>query len=118
MLNVTIKNTKKYGRGLYATRDFKKGEIIERSPLVVLNEVDSKVIHVTILCLYAFEFNKKLAAIALGNGSLFNHSKRPNVIYDSKGKEMIFRASKGIKKGEQLFIDYGYDPIRYKEYYK
>ena len=112
MLNVIVKNTKKYGRGLYATRNFKKGEIIEISPVVVIEKSDTHTIEATALNLYVFEWNKHSSALALVHGSLFNHSNRSNVSYMNsfRTKEIVFITTKKIKKGAQLFIDYGYDP--------
>lgn len=112
MVNVIIKNSKKYGRGLYATRNFKKGEIIEISPVVIVEKSDVHTIEATVLNLYVFEWNKNTSALALGNGSLFNHSKRSNVSYMNsfRTKEIVFVTTRKIKKGQQLFIDYGYDP--------
>lgn len=112
MANVTVKNTKKYGRGLYAVRNFKKGEIIEIAPVVVIDKMDADTIETTMLNLYVFEWNKNSSALALGNGSLFNHSNKSNVSYMNsfRTKEIVFMTTRKIKKGEQLFIDYGYDP--------
>ena len=112
MSNVAIKNTKKYGRGLYATRNFKKGEIIEVSPVVTLDKMDTKTICDTAINMYVFGWSKDCSAFALGNGSLFNHSKKSNVSYMNsfRTKEIVFTANKKIKRGQQLFIDYGYDP--------
>jgi len=118
MSNVVIKNTKKFGRGLYAVRDFKKGEIIEVSQVIVLDEVNTRICDATILGLYLFQWGKKEnhTALALGHGSLFNHSFKANVKYEGNSKEMVFTAARNIQKGKQLFIDYGYDPTMYKGY--
>ena len=35
MLPICIKDTGKYGKGIYATRDIKTGELIEVSPVLV-----------------------------------------------------------------------------------
>jgi len=112
MSNIVVKNTKKYGRGLYAVRDFKKGEIVEVAPVVVIDKMDADTIETTMLNLYVFEWNKSSSALALGHGSLFNHSNKSNVCYMNsfRAKEIVFMTTRKIKKGEQLFIDYGYDP--------
>ena len=108
-----IKNTKKYGRGLYSLVNLSKGQCVEESEVVILNDIDSKMIESTDLNMYSFAW-KSGSAIALGKGSLFNHSKTPNVTYfnDYEDKVIYFIAIRDIKKGEQLFIDYGYDPIK------
>lgn len=113
MTNLIIKNTKKYGRGLYATRNFKKGEIIETSPILLIEKTDIGSIETTVLNTYVFEWTKNASALALGHGSLFNHSPKSNVAYMNsfRTKEIFFITTKNIKKGQQLFIDYGYDPL-------
>jgi SET domain-containing protein len=108
-----IKNTKKYGRGLYATRSIKKGEIVETSPIVSIDKREAGLISSTLLNVYVFEWNKDSSALALGNGSLFNHSsKKSNVSYMNSflTKEIVFISNQNIKKGQQLFINYGYEP--------
>jgi uncharacterized protein len=111
---VQIRTTRKYGKGLYATKNIKKGEIVEISPVVVLDKCDSGTLSSTKLNVYVFEWNKSSSALALGVGSLFNHcsNHRLNVTYmNSFGtKEIVFMTSRSVKKGEQLFINYGYDP--------
>jgi len=108
----TVKVTKKYGRGLYASRNIKRGDIVEMSPVLVVDKYDAGKINDTLVNVYVFEWNKESSALAFGYGSLFNHSKKPNVTYMNsfQSREILFMASKDIKKGEQLFINYGYEP--------
>lgn len=108
-----IKNTKKYGRGLYSTKNIKKGDIVEISPIVVLDKYEAQKITDTLLNVYVFEWSKEGSALALGKGGLFNHSRTSNISYMNsfRTKEIFFIATKNIKKGTQLFIDYGYDPL-------
>lgn len=105
-----IKETHKLGRGVFATQNFKKGDIVESSPVIVVNNTSA--LRSTILNTYIFDWNRESLAIALGNGSLFNHSKKANVTYNPsyQSKIILFVAKRDIKKGQQLFIDYGYDP--------
>lgn len=113
-MSLVLKNTKKYGRGVYATRSIKTGEVVETSPVLTIDNWEADRIGSTIFNRYVFEFNdgyKKGTALALGLGSLFNHSKNRNITYknDLKNKTINFIATRDIKKGEQLFINYGYD---------
>lgn len=107
-----VKTTKKYGRGLYANKNIKKGEIINISPVLVIEKSEANKIVDTILNIYVFEWSKDASALSFGYGSLFNHSKKPNVTYmnNFSTKEIFFITSRNIKKGEQLFINYGYEP--------
>jgi SET domain-containing protein len=99
-------------RGLLATEDIKKGQIIERCPLILIPYSQEEVIDKTILKKYYFEWTREYIAIALGYGSLINHSYTPNVKYfhDYKNTLLTFRAIKAITAGEELFINYNWDP--------
>lgn len=111
-MKVSVKKVKGMGRGLFATKDLRKGELVETSPVVILDKQSSRRIYGTNLASYVFAWGRDKVAIALGMGSLFNHSAEPNVDWGPKLKKNIitFKANRAIKKGEQLFIDYGYDP--------
>ena len=106
-----LKTTKKYGRGLYSDRDIRKGEVVESSPVLTIDSWESKLLSSTKLNLYVFAWGEG-SAFAFGNGSLFNHSSRHNVTYSNcyETNRIVFRALRNIKKGAQLFINYGYDP--------
>lgn len=106
-----VKKTKKYGRGVYATRDIATGELVEASPVLILDAWEANRLNPTILNCYVFEWdNFDKSAIALGFGSLFNHSTKENLTYSNnyKNKTIEYMALCDIRKGEQLFIDYGY----------
>jgi SET domain-containing protein len=106
------------GRGLYTTENIKKGEVVMKCPVIPLDDYEFQQQKDTIIELYNFDW-KDGSAIALGLGSLFNHNDNPNVTYvnDYKGQSIVFTALCNIRKGSQLFIDYGYDPIiSYNEY--
>ena len=101
------------GRGVFATRKIKKGETIEVCPVILLKGEgdklrDSELYH------YYFLWDKQPdAAIALGFGSLYNHSFSPNATYkkqlNTKTLEII--SIKDIEKNEEITINYNYgDP--------
>lgn len=99
----------KMGRALFASKNIAKGTIIERSPIIILND---EYVKDTPLSLYVYEWREH-CALALGMGSLFNHSNRPNIDYyeDFEHNVLVFEANRNIKIGSQLFINYGYDPV-------
>lgn len=107
-----IKNSRKYGRGVYAARNIKAGELVEASPVLILDEWEANKINPTILNCYVFAWQEdhKESAVAFGLGSLFNHSTRENLTYANnyENRTIEFIALRDIKKGNQLFIDYGY----------
>lgn len=106
---VNIKTTKKYGRGLYASKNLKKGQVIEVCELLVLSQIDTIRVDKTDLKWYVFKYNDVQDCLVLGNGELFNHSNNANVSYQIINNKMYFVAKRNIKKGRQLFTDYNQD---------
>ncbi|WP_429877149.1 SET domain-containing protein [Fictibacillus sp. NRS-1165] len=101
----------RFGRGIFATRNIKKGELIHRAPVIASPKEECKYMIKTVLADYVFNWNDGYA-IALGYGSLFNHSYTPNARYKLKKKELIidFYAYKDIREGEEILVNYNGDP--------
>jgi SET domain-containing protein len=59
-----------------------------------------------------FEWSRGKRAVALGVGSLFNHSTVPNAWWEVvKDKRVLrFYAAKTIAAGEEILVNYGYQP--------
>ncbi|MGE1198566.1 SET domain-containing protein [Priestia megaterium] len=114
MTSIYVKDTQKYGRGIYALRDIKKGELIEVSPIILSPQKDWEHLEKTVLSHYCFQWgiNFTDTAIALGYGSLFNHSYTPNAIYyyDEDNLSIEFYAETDIKKDEEITVNYNGDP--------
>lgn len=98
------------GRAVFTATDITKGSIIEICPIIILSEVDTQRIHSTKLHDYYFQWDaeQKTSAIALGYGSLYNHSEKPNADFELvKGdNEIHIFAIKDIAAGEEVLIDY------------
>ena len=96
------------GRGAFATRDLGNGDVIERCPVLELDERDVGG-ELANYVFYGENEHKRL--LAMGNGMLFNHSSIPNVGYyleeNTLGPELVLYALRAIRKGEELFYNYG-----------
>ena len=111
--NVEVKKTANKGRGVYALRDFKVGEIVEISPVLNITAKERKLLERTILAYYMYPWRStRSGCIALGFGSLYNHSFSPNTDWKQnfKTNSMVYRAVKPIKKGEEITVNYNGEP--------
>jgi len=107
-------------RGMLAIKDIKKGELLEKCPVIVMTAKQEKSVDETSLVKYTYEWTGTDIALVLGYGSLYNHSFQPNADYrkDIKNENMVFRAIKDIKQGEEIFISYKFDPNSKKPFFK
>jgi uncharacterized protein len=103
-----------HGRGMFACRKFLKGELIERAPIVAIDQKKWPNAEKTILSDYAFDWGEKdeHAAIALGYISIYNHSYSPNAQLEQMLDELMMEiiAIKDIEAGEEITINYNGDP--------
>ncbi|GGM39776.1 SET domain-containing protein-lysine N-methyltransferase [Paraliobacillus quinghaiensis] len=100
-----------FNRGVFATRDIKKGEIIHIAPVIPYPNKEHDFIEQTVLDDYVFEYGKNHTAVVLGYGMLFNHSYTPNADYDINFSNHTFEffAHTDIKAGEEALINYNGD---------
>jgi len=114
MKSLEIKNTEHKGSGVFTTRDFREGDLIETCHVIECPEQDTALIDRTFLYNYYFNWGPKhnKVAIALGYGSLYNHSYEPNAVYikDFKKNLLIFKCLKSIQKGEEITVHYRDNP--------
>lgn len=93
-----------------AKTQFARGEIIEVCPLIILPEISKTVDRLKDI---VFEIDKKKDeyGLVLGYGSLYGHSRKPNVdyAYNKRARHMFFIANRPIQLNEELTIDYGSD---------
>jgi SET domain-containing protein len=104
-----IKNS---GRGVFANQNIKMGELIEKCPVIDVPKHDMSNLNESVLVTYFFYFGKKKErlAVALGFGSIYNHSYTPTATYKIKYKEKTidFIALKDIKKDSEITVNYNY----------
>lgn len=98
------------GRGVFAARRFEPNETIEVCPVIALSESDAERLNDTGLYPYYFGWGPdgRAAAIALGYGSLYNHSDEPNAEHrkDPAQDVLWIVATRVISAGEEIFIRY------------
>lgn len=106
MKTKVLKDSRK-GRGLYANSEIRNGEIIEICELIIMKPQEV----LDTLESYVYEYSRDKVAIALGNGSLLNHSDKSNseFYFNYKKRQLTIRAKKNIRAGEEITINYGYD---------
>lgn len=109
-----VKDVDGKGRGVFTDEFIEKGTLIEICPMIVLPAKDRKFIDQTFIFNYYFLWGDKhkQSAIALGYGSLYNHSRSANADYESYYDEAqlhIF-AYRDIEAGEEVTINYNNDP--------
>lgn len=105
----TIENA---GRGVFAKIDIAEGELIENCPVIEVSLKDPANNDDGLLVDNFFYFGDGLA-VALGFGSLYNHSYERNAIYkiNLENKTIDFRAIKPVKEGEEITVNYNFgDP--------
>ncbi|TFY83788.1 hypothetical protein EWM64_g213 [Hericium alpestre] len=99
------------GRGVFATRTITAQTLVEICP-VLLFSAEEYELHgkYTVLDHYTFKWRDGRMALALGLGSLFNHSENPNISYtiDSTTDSIRYTTARRIEPNEELCIFYGH----------
>lgn len=110
--DLKVGESKGRGRGVFAARPFKPGEAVEQCPVVLVPVEQLELVDGLWELSFAWPNGRGKAAVALGFGSLYNHSWEPNARYDAvKGSlEIRFTALRKISKGEEIFVNYNGDP--------
>jgi SET domain-containing protein len=111
---LVVKKTRQRGRGVYTKKAFKKGRVIETCHVIEVSPRESDVAVQTVLNSYWFLWggkgrgSQRSCAIALGFGSLYNHSPKPNAVVRKQVKDGVihFVALRDILPGEEITIDY------------
>ncbi len=110
MPNLYISHHPQKGRGVHCTEDIPKGALIEICHVIVLSKEDAALIHKTHLHDYYFLWDeqKESIAIALGYGSLYNHSSTPYAETESliESNELRIIAIRDIPAGEEITFNY------------
>ncbi len=108
------------GRGVVAERRIAAGELVERSPVVIIPHEQRAAVDPTNVGNYIFLWEpgttgqdiyrqEGRAAIALGYTSLVNHSDKPNCAFTRHFDALVLdlHALRPIEAGEEITFDYG-----------
>ena len=97
-----VKKSNLHGYGVFADKMIRKGDIIEECYMIISRGGDR------ILEDFYFDIHGKYA-IFTGFGIIYNHSEDPNAdyTYNAKRRLATIKASRTIRKGEEIYISYG-----------
>ncbi len=103
-----VKPSRRGGRGVFTAQEIPAGTTIELAAVILLDTADTEVIHDTQLHDYYFLWGEEGSAIALGYGSLYNHSSKPNADFEMEFEDELIRffAARDIAAGEEILICY------------
>jgi SET domain-containing protein len=104
------------GRGVFASRPIVEGTVIERVPVLLIprNQVfdpSNEARRSCRLAWYVYEWcegeEDEHVAVALGYGSLYNHSYHPNAFYRLESPDAIeFISLRRIEADEEITLNY------------
>ena len=105
------------GRGVFAGRLYRKGDVIETCPTLNRHDDDWGGNATTD---YSFGGNNSNSLLALGYGSLYNHSDDASAEYSIQDDDnvMVFKAKRTVKPNEEITVDYGSDWFTSRGYKK
>ncbi len=108
---IEVRKIRSKGRGIFAIAFIPEGTIFEQAPVLVMPAKEVNVAQEdTVLSHYMFAWGKNTVAVALGFGSLYNHSYSPNARYeDVRGQMKNYIAIRDIQEGEEVTINYNGD---------
>jgi len=101
-----------HGFGVFTDETFASGDPIEECPVLVIPSRQRELIDRTVFSGYYYEWGEGEGALALGFGSLYNHSYRPTARYDpaEAGPVLVISATRRINPGTEITINYNGNP--------
>lgn len=106
------------GRGVFARRRIAAGRIVERVPVILIpteqvygcSEMARMAARISwYVFAWGVDEDRPHVVVALGYGSLYNHSYTPNLTFRCIAPDaMEFRSSQAIARGEELTINYNH----------
>jgi len=104
--NLEVKQSKLQGYGVFSREYIRQGEIIEECQVLVITKINDELNN------YYFKWpdaTEERAALPLGYGCIYNHSKTPNASWDTNTQNNLFTitAARDIAEGQEITISYG-----------
>jgi SET domain-containing protein len=107
---IYVAPTEKKGLGVFTHQPILEDDIIEICPIIIIPPEQVAIIDPTIFYHYYFTWDhpENSACIALGYGSIYNHSFSPNaeVVADDSVDSLTIKCIRNIHPGEEICIDY------------
>lgn len=115
---IKLGHSRIHGRGVFASKNIKRGEIIERCPLIQMENRSKYQTDGTVYShMYAqppcdcYECTNHgfLFFMAFGYGMLYNHQDKPNALWKFNYTQLFgdVIAVKDISADEEIFVSYG-----------
>lgn len=104
---VEVRISPLHGKGVFALRDIKQGEVIVKSHMVLVH-INEQLPE--LLATLQFPWTEEYDAICLSDvGSFFNHNEKPSaeiIDRDFENLTQTFAATRNIQAGEEVMIYY------------
>ena len=113
---VDVRLSKGKGRGVFATRRFRAGDIVESAPALLIPKYQIQALAATFLAHYMFTSdNKKNLVIGLGLTSMLNHDDDANAEFFVTSDSVTIKAKRAIPSGLEITINYAWRPQEWAE---
>jgi uncharacterized protein len=107
-----LRSSRIHGIGVFAAAECRLGALLEVSPVLVVCPKHVPALQPTSLYRYFFSWPPAAVALALGYGSLYNHSYQPTARFkmDIEQGVIVFTAIQPISQNQEITINYNGDP--------
>jgi len=113
-VELEVRDTHSRGRGVFALAPIPAGTLIETADVIPIQAAEIQAIEACVLANYYFRWGEddRQGAIALGYGSIYNHSYSPNARYVKHFDRgtIDFVALRDIAAGEEIRTNYNGEP--------
>ena len=106
---VYLSESSVHGFGIFADKDYNVGDTLELCYYLVTDDSDMNDTCVLHDYVFSTPNEEEEYLVPLGNAMIYNHSSEPNAEWEihDDNNFIRFKAIKFIKKGEEIFHDYG-----------